>query len=91
MVIPQGQKGAFKVCPTPNPCLLVEGQRHKWFPGVPKTKSSTILTMHHKNFSLDPVERGRVITGLPTTLDAFNAIPRQAARATAASDGRRAG
>jgi hypothetical protein len=38
-------KDAFKVCPTPDPCLLVEGQRHERFPGVPRTKSSILLTI----------------------------------------------
>jgi hypothetical protein len=40
-------KDAFKVCPTPDPCLLVvlEGQRHTRFPGVPRTKSSILLTI----------------------------------------------
>jgi hypothetical protein len=63
-------KDAFKVCPTPDPCLLVEGQRHKRFPGVPRTKSSILLTIRIHQI------RWRV-TGLPTTLDAFNAIPRR--------------
>jgi hypothetical protein len=63
-------KDAFKVCPTPDPCLVVEGQRHTRFPGVPKTKSSILLTIRIHQI------RWRV-TGLPTTLDAFNAIPRQ--------------
>jgi hypothetical protein len=63
-------KDAFKVCPTPDPCLLVvEGQRHIRFPGVPRTKSSILLTIRiHQQI------RWRV-TGLPTTLDAFNAMP----------------
>jgi hypothetical protein len=38
-------KDAFKVCPTPDPSLLVEGQRHMLFPGVPRTKSSILLTI----------------------------------------------
>jgi hypothetical protein len=62
-------KDAFKVCLTPDPCLLVEGQRHKRFPGEPRTKSSILLTIIIRQI------RWRV-TGLPTTLDAFNAIPR---------------
>jgi hypothetical protein len=44
-------KDAFKECPTPDPCLVVEGQRHMRFPGVPRTKSSILLTttriLHH--------------------------------------------
>jgi hypothetical protein len=49
-------KDAFKVCPTPDPFLLVEGQRHKRFPGgVPRTKSSIYSSYHNKN-SPDPVE-----------------------------------
>jgi hypothetical protein len=50
------KKDAFKVCPTPDPCLLVEGQRHKRFPGgVPRTKSSILLTIRiHQE--IDPVE-----------------------------------
>jgi hypothetical protein len=55
-------KDAFKECTTPDPCLLVKGQRHQRFPGVPRTISHQI--------------RWRV-TGLPTALDSFNAIPRQ--------------
>jgi hypothetical protein len=63
-------KDAFKVCPTPDPCLPVKGQRHKRFPGVPRTKSSILLTIRiHQIW--------RRVTGLPTTLDAFNAIPRR--------------
>jgi hypothetical protein len=62
-------KDAFKVCPTPDPCLVVEGQRYMRFPGVPRTKSSILLTIRIHQI------RWRV-TGLPTTLDAFNAIPR---------------
>jgi hypothetical protein len=57
-------KVAFKVCPTPDPCLVVEGQRHKRCPGVPRTKSSILLTIRIRQF------RWRA----PTTLDAFNAI-----------------
>jgi hypothetical protein len=64
-------KDAFKVCPTPDPCLVVEGQRHHMrFPGVPRIKSSILLTIRIHQI------RWRV-TGLPTTLDAFNAIPRR--------------
>jgi hypothetical protein len=63
-------KDAFKVCPTPDPCLVVEGKRHMRFPGVPRTKSSILLTIKIHQI------RWRV-TGLPTTLDAFNAIPRR--------------
>jgi hypothetical protein len=37
-------KDVFKVCPTPDPCLVVEGQRHTRFPGGPRTKSSILLT-----------------------------------------------
>jgi hypothetical protein len=47
-------KDAFKVCPTPDPCLVVEGQRHMRFPGVPRTKSSILLTI--RSNSPDPVE-----------------------------------
>jgi hypothetical protein len=64
-------KDAFKVCPTPDPCLVVEGQRHMRFPGVPRTKSSILLTIR-----IHQIRWG--VTGLPTTLDAFNAIPRHA-------------
>jgi hypothetical protein len=60
-------KDAFKVCPAPDPCLVVEGQRHMRFPGVPRTKSSILLTIRIHQI------RWRV-TGLPTTLDAFNAM-----------------
>jgi hypothetical protein len=64
-------KDAFKVCPNPDPCLVVEGQRHHMrFPGVPRTKSSILLIIRIHQI------RWRV-TGLPTTLDAFNAIPRR--------------
>jgi hypothetical protein len=64
-------KDAFKVCPTPDPCLVVEGQRHTMrFPGVPRTKSSILLTIRIHLIWWR-------ITGLPTTLDAFNAIPRR--------------
>jgi hypothetical protein len=63
-------KDAFKVCPTPDPCLVAEGQRHTRFPGVPRTKSSILLTIRIHQI------RWRV-TELPTTLDAFNAIPRR--------------
>jgi hypothetical protein len=60
-------KDAFKVCPTQDPCLLVvEGQRHTRFSGVSRTKSSILLTIRIHQI------RWRV-TGLPTTLDAFNA------------------
>jgi hypothetical protein len=63
-------KDAFKVCPTPDPCLVVEGQRHMRFPGVPRTKSSILLTIRIHQIQWR-------VTGLPTTLDAFNAIPRR--------------
>jgi hypothetical protein len=63
-------KDAFKVCLPPDPCLVVEGQRHMRFPGVPRTKLSILLTIRIHQI------RWRVI-GLPTTLDAFNAIPRR--------------
>jgi hypothetical protein len=63
-------KDAFKVCPTPDPCLVVEGQRHMRFPGVPRTKSSILLTIRIHQIWWR-------VTGLPTTLDAFNAIPRR--------------
>jgi hypothetical protein len=63
-------KGAFKVCPTPDPSLLVEGQRHMRFPGVPRTKSSILLTVRIHQIWWR-------VTGLPTTVDAFNAIPRR--------------
>jgi hypothetical protein len=58
-------KVAFKVCPTPDPCLLVEGQRHKRCPGVPRTKSSILLTT---------IRIHQIRWRAPTTLDAFNAI-----------------
>jgi hypothetical protein len=63
-------KDAFKVCPTPDPCLVVEGQRHMRFPGVPRTKSSILLIIRIHQIWWRA-------TGLPTTLDAFNAIPRR--------------
>jgi hypothetical protein len=63
-------KDAFKVCPTPDPCLLVEGQRHMRFPGVPRTKSAILLTIRIHQIWWR-------VTGLPTTVDAFNAIPRR--------------
>jgi hypothetical protein len=63
-------KDAFKVCPTPDPCLVVEGQRHMRFPGVPRTISSILFIIRIHQI------RWRV-TGLPTTLDVFNAIPRR--------------
>jgi hypothetical protein len=63
-------KDAFKLCPTPDPCLVVEGQRHMRFPGVPRTKSSILLTIRIHQIWWR-------VTGLPTTLDAFNAIPRR--------------
>jgi hypothetical protein len=66
-------KDAFKVCPTSDPCLVVEGQRHTRFPGVPRTKSSILRTIRIHQIRSD-VWR---VTGLPTTLDAFNAIPRR--------------
>jgi hypothetical protein len=53
-------KDAFEVCPTPDPCLVVKGQRHMRFPGVPRTKSSILLTIRIHQI------RWRV-TGLPTT------------------------
>jgi hypothetical protein len=56
--------------PIPGSYLLVEGHRLQRFPGVPKTKSSILLTIRIHQI------RWRV-TGLPTTLDAFNAIPRR--------------
>jgi hypothetical protein len=52
-------------------CLLVKGQRHKRFPGVPRTKSSILLTIR-----IIQIRWG--VTGLATTLDAFSAIPRRA-------------
>jgi hypothetical protein len=63
-------KDAFKVCPTPDPFLVVEGQRHIRFPGVPRTKSSILLTIRIHQIWWR-------VTGLPTKLDAFNAIPRR--------------
>jgi hypothetical protein len=63
-------KDAFKVCPTPDPFLLVKGQRHTRFPGVPRTKSSILFTIKIHQIRWK-------VTGLPTTLDAFNAIPRR--------------
>jgi hypothetical protein len=63
-------KDAFKVCPNPDPCLVVEGQRHMRFPGVPRIKSSILLTIRIHQIQWR-------VTGLPTTLDAFNAIPRR--------------
>jgi hypothetical protein len=57
-------KDAFKVCPTPDPCLLVEGQRRKRFPGVAREPNRQFLTI-----SIHQI-RWRV-TGLSTTLDAF--------------------
>jgi hypothetical protein len=63
---------AFKVCPTSDPCLLVEGQKQKRFPGVPRTKSSILLAIRIHQIRW-------WVTGLPTTLDAFNAIPRRVA------------
>jgi hypothetical protein len=47
-------KDAFKVCPTPDPCLVVEGQRHmrsvSW-----QTENQIINSSYHKN-SPDLVE-----------------------------------
>jgi hypothetical protein len=63
-------KDAFKVCPIPDPSLLVEGQRHMRFPGVPRTKSSILLTIRIHQIWWR-------VTGLSTTVDAFNAIPRR--------------
>jgi hypothetical protein len=40
------------------------------FPGVPRTKSSILLTIRIHQIQWR-------VTGLPTTLDAFNAIPRR--------------
>jgi hypothetical protein len=40
------------------------------FPGVPRTKSSILLTIRIHQIWWR-------VTGLPTTLDAFNAIPRR--------------
>jgi hypothetical protein len=60
-------KDAFKVCPTPDPCLVVEGQRHMRFPGVPRTKSSILLTIRIHQI------RWRV-TGLPTTFNDNHAL-----------------
>jgi hypothetical protein len=59
-------KQQFKVCPTPELCLLVAGQRHKRFSGVPRT-----IRIHQIWWR---------VTGLPTTLDAFNAIPTRRSR-----------
>jgi hypothetical protein len=63
--------GCISGMPIPGSYLLVEGHRLQRFPGVPKTKSSILLTI----IRIHQI-RWRV-TGLPTTLDAFNAIPRQ--------------
>jgi hypothetical protein len=47
-------KDAFKVCPTPDPCLVVEGQRHErsvsW-----RTENQIVNSSYHKN-SPDLVE-----------------------------------
>jgi hypothetical protein len=40
------------------------------FPGVPRTKSSILLTIRIHQIWWR-------VTGLPTTVDAFNAIPRR--------------
>jgi hypothetical protein len=56
--------------PIPGSYLLVEGHRLQRFPGVPKTKSSILLTIRIHQIQWR-------VTGLPTTLDAFNAIPRR--------------
>jgi hypothetical protein len=69
----KANKDAFKEYPIPDPCLLVEGQRHQRFPGVPKNKSSILLTIRIHQIQWR-------VTGLPTTLDAFNAIPRRSNR-----------
>ena len=47
MAIPRPRLHLRYVCPTPDPCLVVEGQRHHHtlFRGVPKTKSSILLTI----------------------------------------------
>jgi hypothetical protein len=39
-------KDAFKVCPTPDPSLVVEGQRHTRFPGV-ATENQIINSSYH--------------------------------------------
>jgi hypothetical protein len=48
-------KDAFKVCPTPDPCLVVEGQRHTRFPVSWHTENQIINSSYHKN-SPDLVE-----------------------------------
>jgi hypothetical protein len=63
-------KDALKVCPTPDPCLVVEGQRHTRFPGVPRTKSSILLTIRIHQI------RWRV-TGIPTTPDPWLVVEGQ--------------
>jgi hypothetical protein len=50
--------------PNPGSLFSCRGQRHIRFPGVPRTKSSILLT----------IRIHQMVTGLPTTLDAFNAI-----------------
>jgi hypothetical protein len=62
-------KDAFKVCPTPDPCLVVEGQRHTAAVSS-RTENQIVNSSFHNKNSPDP--------GLPTTLDAFNAIPSKA-------------
>jgi hypothetical protein len=58
-------KDAFKECPTPDPCLVVEGQRHSYAVSW-RTENQIINSSYHKN-SPDPVE-GYVTGLLPTTL-----------------------
>jgi hypothetical protein len=65
-------KDALKICQPGSLCLVVEGQRHMRFPGVARTKSSILLTIRICQIWWR-------VTGLSTTLDAFNAIPRRGA------------
>jgi hypothetical protein len=48
-------KDAFKVCPTPDPCLLVEGQRHAYYAVSWRTENQITNSSYHEN-SPDPVE-----------------------------------
>jgi hypothetical protein len=54
-------KDAFKVCPTPDPWLVVEGHQ--------------IINSSYYTIRIHQIWWR--VTGLPTTLDAFNAIPRR--------------
>jgi hypothetical protein len=44
----------------PDPCLVVEGQRHMRVPGVPRTKSSILLTI--RIHQIRPPVEGYLIT-----------------------------